>query len=178
MVVRLPPALLPPVVDGGLGAAPVTVTSVPTPYRPLRTPAWAFLTPAEAAVTVSTSPTPTARPSAMKIACRMRRRNSRARYVKKNMPSFLGRRRLRAGDTSCNRGATGTAEGLPRGGEALMPEEHDERAAHGERGDFDDFDDFDDEEFDDYGEPDDFDDLDDDDDDDGPGPHWPAPGFP
>jgi hypothetical protein len=55
-----------------------------------------------------------------------------------------------------------------------MPEEHDERAAHGER---DDFDDFDDEEFDDYGEPDDFDDLDDDDDD-GPGPHWPAPGFP
>jgi hypothetical protein len=55
-----------------------------------------------------------------------------------------------------------------------MPEEHDERAAHGERGDFDDFDD---EEFDDYGEPDDFDDLDDDDDD-GPGPHWPAPGFP
>ena len=59
-----------------------------------------------------------------------------------------------------------------------MPEEHDERAAQGERGDFDDFDDFDDEEFDDYGEPDDFDDLDDDDDDDGPGPHWPAPGFP
>jgi hypothetical protein len=61
-----------------------------------------------------------------------------------------------------------------------MPEEHDERdehAAHGERGDFDDFND---EEFDDYGEPDDFDDLDDDDDDDddGPGPHWPAPGFP
>src|SRR5580693_1912578 len=94
--------------------------------------------------------------------------------MKKNMPSFLGRRRLRAGDTSCNQRATGTAEGLPRGGEALMPEEHDERAAHGERGDFDDFDD---EEFDDYGEPDDFDDLDDDDDD-GPGPHWPAPGFP
>jgi hypothetical protein len=57
-----------------------------------------------------------------------------------------------------------------------MPEEHDERGAHGERGDFDDFDD---EGFDDYGEPDDFDDLDDDDDDDdGPGPHWPAPGFP
>jgi hypothetical protein len=59
-----------------------------------------------------------------------------------------------------------------------MPEEHNERgerAAHGERGDFDDFDD---EEFGDYGEPDDFDDLDDDDDDDGPGPHWPAPGFP
>ena len=57
-----------------------------------------------------------------------------------------------------------------------MPEEHDERAAHGERGEFDDFDD---EEFDDYGEPDDFDDLDDDDDDDdAPGPHWPPPGYP
>jgi hypothetical protein len=39
-----------------------------------------------------------------------------------------------------------------------MPEEHDERAGYGERDDFDDFDDFDD--------------------DDGPGPRWPAPGFP
>jgi hypothetical protein len=38
-----------------------------------------------------------------------------------------------------------------------MPEDHDERAGHGERDDFDDFDDFDD---------------------DGPGRHWPAPGFP
>ena len=59
-----------------------------------------------------------------------------------------------------------------------MPEEHDERAAHGGRGDFDDFDD---EEFDDYGEPDDFDDLDDLDDDDtttmtGPVPTGPRPG--
>ena len=51
------------------GACPVTVMSVPTPYSPLRTPAWAFFTPAEAAVTVMTRPTPTASPSAMKIAC-------------------------------------------------------------------------------------------------------------
>jgi hypothetical protein len=76
MVVRLPPEPL-----GALkvGAGPVTVMSVATPYRPLRTLAWAFLTPAAAAVTVSTSPTPTARPSAMKIACRRRRRNSLVR---------------------------------------------------------------------------------------------------
>ncbi len=57
-----------------------------------------------------------------------------------------------------------------------MPEEHDERAGHGERDDFDD-EEFDDDEFDDLDDFDDFDD-DDDDDDDGPGPRWPAPGFP
>src|SRR5215469_8234234 len=88
MLVLLPPPPLP--VFGGDGAGPVTVTSVPTPYSPLRTPAWAFLTPAEAAVTVMTSPTPTASPSAMKIACLRRRRSSLARYVKKNMPPLYG----------------------------------------------------------------------------------------
>jgi hypothetical protein len=61
------------------GALPVTVTSVPTPYSELRTSDWAFLTPAEAAVTVRTSPMPSARPSAMKMACRTRRRSSRRR---------------------------------------------------------------------------------------------------
>src|SRR5215469_17302496 len=62
--------------DGGFGALPVIVTSVPTPYKDLSTCDWAFLTPAEAAVTVTTSPIPSARPSAMKIACRILRRNS------------------------------------------------------------------------------------------------------
>src|SRR5260221_8109613 len=48
---------------GGPGAAPVTVTSVPTPYSELSTSAWAFFTPAEAAVTVTTRPIPSARRS-------------------------------------------------------------------------------------------------------------------
>ncbi len=57
----------------------VTVTSVPTPYSACSTVPWAFLTPADAAVTVITRPTPRARPSAMKMAWRMRRRSSRRR---------------------------------------------------------------------------------------------------
>ena len=57
----------------------VTVTSVPTPYSACSTVPWAFLTPADAAVTVITRPTPRARPSAMKTAWRMRRRSSRRR---------------------------------------------------------------------------------------------------
>jgi len=61
------------------GGALVTVMSVPTPYNPLSTPAWAFCTPLDAAVTVTTRPTPTARPSAMNTACRLRRPSSRAR---------------------------------------------------------------------------------------------------
>src|SRR5580693_1405570 len=64
-------------VFGGPGAAPVTVTSVPTPYSALSTSDWAFFTPADAAATVTTRPTPRARPSAMKIAWRIRRRSSR-----------------------------------------------------------------------------------------------------
>src|SRR5215469_8295328 len=72
---------------GGPGLAPVTVTSVPTPYSELSTSAWAFFTPAEAAFTVTTRPTPSARPSAMKMAWRIRRRSSRRRYVTKNMCS-------------------------------------------------------------------------------------------
>src|ERR1700734_2589976 len=89
--------------------------------------------------------------------------------MKKNMASFLGRRRLRAGDTGCHRRATGGREGLGPGGEALMPEDYDEPAGYGARDDFD--------------EPDELDDLDDFDDDDddepaGPGRAWPAPGYP
>ena len=64
---------------GGPGAAPVTVTSVPTPYSELSTSAWAFFTPDEAAVTTTTRPIPTARPSAMNTACRILRRSSRRR---------------------------------------------------------------------------------------------------
>ncbi len=55
----------------------VTVTSVPTPYSAFSTVPWAFLTPAAAAVTVITRPTPNARPSAMNTAWRMRRLSSR-----------------------------------------------------------------------------------------------------
>ncbi len=55
----------------------VTVTSVPTPYSACSTVPWAFLTPADAAVTVITRPTPRARPSVMKTAWRMRPRSSR-----------------------------------------------------------------------------------------------------
>ncbi len=57
----------------------VTVTSVPTPYSECSTVAWASLTPEAAAVTVITKPIPSARPRAMKIAWRIRRRNSRRR---------------------------------------------------------------------------------------------------
>ena len=46
----------------------VTVMSVPTPYSECRTDDWAFLTPADAAVTVITRPIPKARPTAMKMA--------------------------------------------------------------------------------------------------------------
>ena len=61
--------------DGAL----VTVMSVPTPYSECSTVPWAFFSPDDAAVTVMTSPMPTARPSAMKLACRIRRRSSRPR---------------------------------------------------------------------------------------------------
>ncbi len=57
----------------------VTVTSVPTPYSECSTCACASLTPDDAAVTVMTRPIPSARPRAMKIAWRIRRRNSRRR---------------------------------------------------------------------------------------------------
>src|ERR1700733_13938454 len=78
-----------PFVDGFLacGASPVTVTSVPTPYSEASTLDSAFFTPAEAALTVTTRPIPTARPKATKIAWRIRRRSSRRRYVAKNICS-------------------------------------------------------------------------------------------
>ncbi len=57
----------------------VTVMSVPTPYSECSTVPWAFLTPEDAAVTVITKPIPRARPRAMNIAWRIRRRNSRRR---------------------------------------------------------------------------------------------------
>jgi hypothetical protein len=76
--VRNPKPNEPGVNDPAAGAL-VTVTSVPTPYSACSTVPWAFLTPAEAAVTVMTKPTPRARPSAMKTACRIRRRSSRCR---------------------------------------------------------------------------------------------------
>src|ERR1700728_4655932 len=71
----------------GCGASPVTVTSVPTPYSDASTLDSAFFTPAEAALTVTTRPIPTARPKATKIAWRIRRRSSRRRYVAKNICS-------------------------------------------------------------------------------------------
>jgi hypothetical protein len=58
------------------GGASVTVTSVPIPYSECSTVACAVLTPAAAAVTVSTVPTPTASPAALSNACRERRRSS------------------------------------------------------------------------------------------------------
>ncbi len=57
----------------------VTVMSVPTPYSVCSTVACESLTPSEAAVTVITRPTPSARPSAMSTAWRIRRRSSRQR---------------------------------------------------------------------------------------------------
>ena len=75
-----PPPLVGPLpVLGGPGAAPVTVTSVPTPYSPCSTADWAFFTPADAATTVMTRPTPTASPSEIKTACRILRRSSRSK---------------------------------------------------------------------------------------------------
>src|ERR1700749_283414 len=89
--------------------------------------------------------------------------------MKKNMTSFLGGRRLRAGDTRLSPPRNGLTARLGPGGEALMPEDYDEPAGYGARDDFD--------------EPDELDDLDDFDDDDddepaGPGRAWPAPGYP
>src|SRR5580704_12921262 len=69
------------------GASPVMGTSVPTPYSEASTLDSAFFTPAEAALTVTTRPIPTARPKATKIAWRIRRRSSRRRYVAKNICS-------------------------------------------------------------------------------------------
>src|ERR1700722_11049691 len=57
----------------------VTVMSVPTPYSECSTADCAFFAPADAAVTMITSPTPSARPSAIKMACLARRRNSRCK---------------------------------------------------------------------------------------------------
>ena len=70
-----------PPLEGGDkdGAGPVTVTLVPAPYSELSTSASAFFTPAEAELTVTTRPIPTARPRATKIAWRIRRRSSRRR---------------------------------------------------------------------------------------------------
>jgi hypothetical protein len=59
--------------------APVTVTSVPTPYSAPSTPDSALATPAEAADTVTTRPTPTARPSATITAWRILQLSSRRR---------------------------------------------------------------------------------------------------
>ena len=74
--VRNPKPNEPGVNDPAVGVL-LTVMSVPTPYSACSTVPWAFLTPADAAVTVITRPTPRARPSAMKTAWRMRRRSSR-----------------------------------------------------------------------------------------------------
>ncbi len=62
-----------------LAAALVTVMSVPTPYRACSTVPWASWMPDDAAVTVMTRPTPTARPRLMRTAWRSRRRSSRRR---------------------------------------------------------------------------------------------------
>jgi hypothetical protein len=79
-MVVAPSGALPPLEgDEKDGAGPVTVTLVPAPYSELSTSASAFFTPAEAELTVTTRPIPTARPRAMRIACRIRRRSSRRR---------------------------------------------------------------------------------------------------
>lgn len=62
---------------GACHCRPVTVTVVAAPYSARSTLDCALVTPAEAAATVTTSPTPRARPSATKMAWRIRRRNSR-----------------------------------------------------------------------------------------------------
>jgi hypothetical protein len=72
-----PPKWKPPELWGV--AALVTVMSVPTPYKEWSTSAWAALTPAAAAVTVTTRPTPRAKPIATTLAERIRRRSSRPR---------------------------------------------------------------------------------------------------
>ena len=74
--VRNPTPNEPGVNDPAAGVL-VTVTSVPTPYSALSTAPWALRTPAAAAVTVITRPTPSARLSAINTAWRMRRRSSR-----------------------------------------------------------------------------------------------------
>src|SRR5215472_5416013 len=71
------------VVDAG-GRAEVTVMSVPIPYSECSTALWAFATPVEAAVTVTTTPIPRAMPAAVRKAGLGRRRSSRARYVTRN----------------------------------------------------------------------------------------------
>src|SRR5580698_3829597 len=69
--------------------------SVPIPYSPCSTPACASLVPAATALTVITRAMPTARPAAMKTACRSRWWSSRRRYVKKSMGAVLRGRRFR-----------------------------------------------------------------------------------
>ena len=76
--VRNPKPNEPGVTDPAVGVL-VTVASVPTPYSAFSTVPWAFLTPDAAAVTVITRPMPSARPSAMNTAWRMRRLSSRRR---------------------------------------------------------------------------------------------------
>ncbi len=112
-----PPAVL--LVVGAL----VTVMSVPTPYSECKTDAWAFLTPAAAAVTVITSPIPSASPIAMKMAWRARRRNSRQRYVK-NIRLLSGLSRYMAVRTCRNRGSASDpgATSAPPRTLAVVPE--------------------------------------------------------
>ena len=64
---------------------------------------WAFLTPADAAVTVITSPIPSARPTAIKMAWRARRRSSRQRYVK-NIGLLNGQHEFKGTDPADNAG--------------------------------------------------------------------------
>src|SRR2546429_9564557 len=75
-----------------------------------------------------TRPIPMARPRAMKIACRILRRSSRLRQVRKNMAAGLRGRQLHGGYTlsvllACNRagGTVGIREGR---GEAWSPGRH------------------------------------------------------
>ncbi len=80
--------LRPPSPNEPAEGAVVTVADVPTPYRFCSTVPCAALTPDDAAFTVMTRPIPRARPTAMKMAWRIRRRSSRRRYVK-NMKTPL-----------------------------------------------------------------------------------------
>ena len=68
----------------------VTDMSVPTPVRGSSTFACASSSPAERALTVITTPTPTARPSAVRIVRPRRRRSSESMYLTKTMRGSLG----------------------------------------------------------------------------------------
>ena len=73
---RKPNAPVPPVPAVGVL---VTVMSVPAPYSECSTLACAFLTPDDTDVTTITRPMPRARPTAIIMAWRIRRRSSRRR---------------------------------------------------------------------------------------------------